>query len=80
MIGLRLRQSCPRCSGILSLANDNDNYGDFYSCVQCGRQYGLQMQSIQMTPQELLDRTGIKLSNQELKRAERDSKRGKDVL
>ena len=68
---------CPRCSGILSLANDNDNYGNFYSCIQCGRQYGENGEALAMTPQQLLDRTGIKLGNQELKAAERDSKRRK---
>ncbi len=61
--GLELRPECPNCGGLLH--NNNDGYEGYLTCLSCAREFNLDMTLKRMTPAELYDRKGIKLTNQE---------------
>ena len=51
---------CLNCGGAVCL--DYDGFEEYYTCINCSRQFGLDMKPRRMTPIELKSRYGIKLT------------------
>lgn len=49
---------CPHCRK--TLFTESDDFGNYYSCTQCAREFDLGMRPRRMTPKELYSRFGIK--------------------
>ena len=59
----RKYHNCPRCGGVLYI--DNDGYEDFFNCMDCSREFDLDMIPRRMSTIELKTRKGIKLTSAE---------------
>lgn len=54
---------CPHCGG--ALTPDHDGYEHYYTCIMCGRSFGSNGKSTQMTPVEFTALYGIRLAKKE---------------